>query len=260
MTEQQQLKEQTEQSLLRQYPNIDILCSATRASVLAEIVERKDMLYNYPSPTIEELNKIYHDSAAYEKLLKRCITYVYILKENQTPSDTTIRIHASNFYIACKKNTVNQLLCFIAEFPSMKQYSRGFDYSNFAARFKEYCTEWIAIQNKLLEAKYQEENRLAELRQGNSTGAENATAYLKEIYAKSVDITKGSLYKRNEACKKIIDGIVGDTNTSNEEATEDFYQFQKEQVEIRERRKRLPVWLLTKEEIKEFSEESNKPF
>lgn len=261
MTEQEIKKEQAEQNLIRAYPNIDVLCDATRASVLVDLLDRKDKLYNYPFPTIADINKIYHDDHASEKLLKRIITYLYALRENQAPSDTIARIHASNFYIACRKNTVTQLLCFVAEYPSMRQYSRGFDYSNFASRFKEYCNEWIDYQNRIIEAMYQEADRLSSLTT-NKIGKENRLEYLRETYKKGVDLRKGGLYSYDEVFRKEINAIIGDNDISNPETTKEYYacQYQKYDEEVRERRKKLPVWLLSKKEIKEYAEETNKPF
>lgn len=259
MNEQQTRKEQAEQNLIRDYPNIDILCNATKASVLSELTDRIAQLYITPSPQIADINKIYSDGYASEKLLKKCITYIFILKESQSPNEMIVRIHASNFYTVCRHNTVNQILCFIADYPSMKQYSKGFDYTHFASKFKEFCNEWRDNQNRILEAKYQEQDRLSSLSTG-ITGEESLREYLQCTYKKGVDIKQGSLYSWNEKCKHTIDKIVGDASSSNQDMTEEFYGIGKWQEEIKAKRKKLPIWCLTKQEIIEFAEETNKPF
>lgn len=259
MTEQEQKKELAEQNLLREYPNIDCLCGATRSSILIEMLDRKSQLYDSPSPTIGRINKIYSDKSASERLLKQCITYLYVLKENQPPNETTVRIHASNFFISCRHNTVNQLLCYIAEYPSMKQYSKGFDFTHFSSKFKEYCNEWNDNQNKILEAKYKEEEILANMSVGE-TGIECLRKYFQGIYMQGVDIKKSPLYGQRKEYAEMIDAIVGDADISDPDETERHYGFERTKEEIKNNRRKLPRWLLSPEEREEFASEDRKPF
>lgn len=254
MNSEQERKTQARQSFIREYPNIDVLCSATRASVLMRLLDKKSQLYNAPSPLIGDIDEIYAVSTSSEEFIHRCVTYIYMLKENQLPNDTIIRIHASNFFIACRRNTVNQLLCFIAEYPSIKQYSRGFDYTHMASKFKEYCTTWDEDRNKLIERRIKESERLSRVSDADC-GITALEEYLRTSCMEGVDIRQSPLYKMRPIYRSLIDRIVGTTDLSSPEATEAHYLINASEQRIRENRKHLPAWLLSREEIIEFSKQ-----
>lgn len=252
MTDLQLRKELAEQNLVTEYPSIDSLCGATRSSILIQLLDRKAQLYDAPSPEIGEIGRIYKDCNASERFLKQCMIYLYVLKENISPNDTIVRIHASNFFIACRHNTVNQLLCFVADYPSMKQFSRGFDYTHFASKFKEYCCDWVDQQNKILERKHKEEERLTNLPQG-TTGRDALLLYLEAACSRGVDIRQSPLYGRSKEYKAFIDSIARKYQGFSQEATDAHYRTNEIAASVRWNRRNLPTWLLSMDEIIDFS-------
>lgn len=269
--------------LLGKFPTVQHLLNATSSATLMELQNNKARLYLQPCPKIDDLNGIYKTNAV-EQFLQRVITYVFILKENTAPLDTFRNVSASNFKIVCNQRTVNQVLCFIGEYPSIRQFGKGFDYTHFSDSFNTYCQRWTDGMNEQLGL--QEERRKASTPQSDGpTGADGLRAYFQQLKARGIDFRQSVFCKsdkpkaiqaRRGKAQAVSDFCLGVEATANAIADElekdgykpdggatfDYYErarLEREQ-EIRRNRKRLARKFLTPQEVKDFYEEDNKAF
>lgn len=252
-------EEKEKEYILRLYPSFDDLLRATSAMNLISLVNNKLSLYMQPCPKVEDLNVIYRIGNATERFAKRCIVYIYTIKENNNPVDNILNIMASNFLATCSRKTVNEVLCFLCEYPSIKQFGKGFDYTHFSSEFKAYCDCWYVEKNKVIEAQLKdgEEQRN---RVSGVTGIEALILYIHELIEKKVDIRQGGLYSKEYGFSALVDKIAPTEYETDDNATEKFYGFMNLENEIYERRRKLPQELLTEEEREMYEQEDNEPF
>lgn len=282
MTNEQQ-RGQATSYLTGKFPTVQHLLNATNSATLMELLANKARLYLQPCPTIDDLNGIYKSNAA-ETLLQRIFTYVFVLKENTPPMDNVKTALASNFRIVCNGKTVNQLLCFVAEYPSMRQFGKGFDYTHFADSFSTYCQKWQDGINEQLGLQ-EEQRKKSETAAEGPTGVDGLRLYFQKLKSQGVDFRqsvfcKASKIKQPASRKKskqaledfdlgisatanaIADELERDGYKPNSQATYDYYERPRleREEQIKRNRKRLARKFLTPEEVTAFFEEDNKAF
>lgn len=180
----------------RYFPTLPSLLGALgKSNVLSYYMASRDELLMADSPVLSDLPAIYGDRGAALGLVTAAVRYVYALKENALPMAGTLEVAAGNFMALCETATVDQLLSFAVEFPTVRQYSRGFVYTDMASAWREFRQRWQVERNKAIE-------RAEKLRQresgtapsGEPTGRDALRGYVTDLYARGVDVRYMPLY------------------------------------------------------------------
>lgn len=245
-------KQEASQYLLSKYPTHTALMESTKATNLCALVSDKCTLYTTPCPTVNELGDVYGLFDVSQMFCRRCIDYIYTLKENARPDSQTETIAASNFLVVCGKETINKVLCFLAEYPSVRQFGKGFDYTHFASEFKRYCDTWEIEKNKIIESQIKKEKD--NITYTGATGANALRICVAELLSRKVDVRQGGLYNCTAPMiRHIIESMIPDGFTPDINATERHYRFLERDNNLYERRRSLPEYVLTAEEISEYN-------
>lgn len=213
--------------LINAYPDKKKLLDATSGIVLSALLDRKTELYSEPCPTVGELADIYDDQSIGADFAKRAVVYMFFLKENAMPTDGVIKVHSGNFFVVCKNKTINQVLCFLAEYPSMRQFGKGFDYSHFVGEFKDYCTEWYRQTNLRIEERLKREESERKTEEGHANGIDNLRHYVDGLIRRGIDPRRGGLYNCSEdtaigkGVKRMID-LACEMQMFDEAATKEY--------------------------------------
>lgn len=250
----QQLKQQAADNLRHRFRDRNAILGATAAAALSLVVTRKSQLVIEPCPTIAELAMVYCSDSLPMDFVRTLIRHTYLLKENQLPSGNVETVQAGAFLAECSKKTVWQCLCFVAEYPSIKQFGKGFDYSHFSASFREYSAEWTAATNRKLEAIITRKQKETDQKRAAINGGEQLEAYIRSLISQGIDPRQGGIYTSGHAptaratIDRLCDGHTFDPVRTAAYAhrccttREDFAR------QAAARRARLPDWLLTEEE------------
>lgn len=245
--------------LTGRYPTIQGLLN-----MVGKLPNTKDRLYQQPCPAIEDLNDIYRVNADVQ-LMQRVFNNIYVLRTCVNAPTLLVESLTTNFLTMFSKRTVDQLLCFIVEYPSLRQYGSGFDYSTFADGFNTFCREWEAEKNRQI-AKQQEQEMQSGLRSDGVVGVDALRQYFEMLKGMGVNFAQSPLCKRRgelaEVANAITKELLRDGWKPNKQATRDYYEQPKADwdARVRQNRKRLARKFLADDEVKEFYMEANKPF
>lgn len=246
-------KNKAQQCLLDMFATIGELTNALNdSSTVSAFQARKQQMYLLSSPAVEDLADIYHIGDAPIQFVSMCIRYVYALKENQMPSEQIKNYMAGSFLAQCHSKTVNQVLCFVSEYPSIKQYSTRFDFTTLSQSFATFCNAWDEERNKMLDAQYKAEQTAAQSTAGKVVGMAALVEHLRTINARGIDIRQSALYNGKYADKdyvRLAEKIIQENPvTPDYVATDKYYGWSEHNEQVSINRRHLPDMFLTPEE------------
>lgn len=247
-------KDEAFRNLRKRFHDRTAIMGATNSTTLAVIAMKKAVLLGEPCPTVAQLAEVYGQKDVPMEFVRQLVRHVYLLKENRLPEGSVETVQAGAFLVECSRRSVWQCLCFLAEYPGMRQYGKGFDYSHFSSAFRDYSADWTDAINRRASAILAEEQRRKDEARAATDGWTSLKAYVQSLIDSGTDPRHGGLYLSGKVSglRQMVDAMCqGKTFDDLKTASyginccatrEAFLQ------SVRERRLRLPDWLLTQEE------------
>lgn len=242
-------------NLRRRFRDRAAILAATNSTSLSIISMKKSFLIGEPCPTVAELTDIYCSDSLPMEFVRTIIRHVYMLKENRLPGGNIETVQAETFLSECSAKGVWLCLCFVAEYPAMRQFGKGFDYTHFSSSFRDYAHWWTQAVNRKIDTIITEKQRRRDEARAALNGWDELAKYVQRLIDEGIDPRQGGLYMSGKSggARSLIDRMcAGHTFNPDKTAAharrccvsrDDF------EASARERRLHLPDWLLTPEEL-----------
>lgn len=208
----------------------DLLSAPSRSNVLSYYRKYKANMYAKRWPIVSDLPTIYSATDAADLFVSRCVWFVFSVKENVAVGNGGGVLQNIIPLFSANNNDcmVEQLLCFISEYPSMRQFGHGFDYTHFAATFDSYKRDWAEERNRLLEEDERRRRKELGKKSGVPTGVDALVMYMQTLLDRGIDARESPLYKSNTGIagefKKVADMMMPQDFIPNAEETKKYYE------------------------------------
>lgn len=248
------MKKESAENLRRRFRDRAAILAATNAATLSVVTAKKSLLLVEPCPAVAELAEVYFSDSLPMEFVRSIIRHVYMLKENRLPDANIETVQAGAFYGECRTKTIWQCLCFVADYPAMRQFGKGFDFTHFSSAFRDYSQQWMQAVNAKIGAIITEKQKRRNEARAALNGWDELAKYVQSLIQQGIDPRQGGIFTsgRSPVARSLISQLC-QGRTFNPEATaayahrcrtspEDF------QASVLERRLHLPDWILTPQE------------